>query len=418
MQHLTVIANTQLKVLHISFQEGPIGRLFVEFFTGKPGSKRVPLLQEATVALKKRLSLFDPIGPGAFKLKQFVNQIPDKQHFLVLPGHVDDVLQLYLWTKKLAEYDNIALITTDLGSICSCLYDHYEVRTFDGSQRVRIGEYDKDRRVCRFCGHSSPGTSFKQKAHAISEALGNKGLVCLEECDECNRRFNETIERDIISFFHFQLFFHGVKGKNGNPTLKGEGLSISCDSSFSEKRGHDAIVFRVSGLPETRDPRQIANHLSRRFSFPDAKYIPQNLYKCFCKYVLSLIDSKYIPYFKDTIKWINEPLTKHRLPPLWHCDMPVADTPFVVIMQRKHGQKTLPYCWAILNIAGSQFLFILPFCSLDKYKFVGKGRVDYFIGKVNETMPNILWESVCMNGILPRENVLDLHMTITKESIE
>ena len=418
MLQLTVIANTQLQVLHISFQEGPLGRIFAEFFTGNPSSKNVPFLQEATGTLKTRLSLFDLLGERAYKFKQFINQIPDNQHFLVLPGCVDDELQIYLWTKKLAEIDNSTLVTADLGLISSYLGNHYKVRTFKGDQRVRIGESDKLERVCRFCGRSMPGVSFKQKAHAISEALGNKGLICLEECDECNRHFNETIEQDIINFFHFQLLFHGVKGKNGNPTLKGEGLTVSYDSSSRERFGRDAIVFKVNDLPDTRDPQKIANYLSRQFSFPNEKYIPQNVYKCFCKFVLSLIDSQYIPYFKDTIKWINEPLTKRCLPPVWCCNMPMADTPFIIIMQRKHRQKFLPYCWAILNISGSQFLFILPFSSCDKYKFVGKNRVDYFWGIVNKIMPNIPWESICMKGILPREYIFDSHMTIAKECIE
>ena len=38
----------------------------------------------------------------------------------------------------------------------------------------------------------------------IPEALGNKGLITYEECDECNSKFGKTIEKDLQSFPGFQ----------------------------------------------------------------------------------------------------------------------------------------------------------------------------------------------------------------------
>ena len=243
-------------------------------------------------------------------------------------------------------------------------------------------------------------------------------MVCLEECDECNHRFNETIEQDIINFFHFQLLIQGVKGKNGALTLKGDDVSIYKDSSSRETLGRDTMVFKVKTMPETRNPHEIAKFLSRQFSFSNSKYIPQNIYKCFCKYVLSLIDSKYIPYFKDTIEWINEPISKHRLPPLWYYKVPMSSTPSLVVMLRKHSHKEIPYCWAILNIVNTQFLFIIPFCSLDKYKFVGKSRIEYFLEGLKNIMPQNSLNPMRLDGIKPVSVKVDAHFEISPECVE
>ena len=133
-----------------------------------------------------------------------------------------------------------------------------------------------------------PNATFKQKAHAISESLGNKGLICREECDDCNQRFNQTIEQDVTRFFQFFLILNGVKGKNGSPTLQGNGISITNNPSSRSTLGRDTLVLKVKTMPDTRDIQEITKFVSDQFSFSNVKYVPQNIYKCFCKYVLSL----------------------------------------------------------------------------------------------------------------------------------
>ena len=142
-------------------------------------------------------------------------------------------------------------------------------------------------------------------------------------------------------------------------------------------------------------------------------------YKCFCKYVLSLLDNKYLQYFKETINWINEPLSFHRLPPVWYyCVSRSHETPYMAIMLRKHNHKELPYCWAIINIAGYQFLFIIPFCTKDKYKFVGKGRVQFFLDGLKNIMPNITLQPVNLNSITLTSLKINANINISPECVE
>lgn len=419
MPQLTVIANIPSSVLHMSFAGEPTTRLIAQLFSGNPDATSIPRLQIASPEFKKRLFLMDAIGERAYTFKQFFNQIPDNNHFLVLLGHISDQIEIYLRTKELAGIDGMPLTTNAWESIATYLYEHYEVFTFNGEKRLSVGVDDKAKRVCRFCGRSMPDAKFRQKAHAISESLGNKGLVCREECDDCNRRFNQTIEQDVTRMFQFFLILKGIKGKNGNPTLQGDSISITNDQSSRSTLGRDTLVLRVKTMPDTHNPQEIAKFISDHFSFSNVKYIPQNIYKCFCKYVLSVIGHEYLPYFKTTIDWINEPLTHHRLPPIWYYGVPnSSDAPYLVVMLRKHNSKEIPYCWAIFNIAGYQYMFILPFCSRDRYKFVGKNRVQFFLDGLKKVMPNINFQPMKFDGIKPISLKVNAKFNISPDCVE
>ena len=420
MTPFTIIANTRSSVLYLGIGNEATTRLFAELINGNPDKDIVKYLLTASKTFKDRLPLLDVIGERAYLLTKFFEDIPTGQHFLFLPGRIEDRIQIYLHTKQLSEIDKVPLQSTDLGSIASYLYYHYEVRTFDGDERLNIGEYDRKKRVCRFCGRSMPEVKFEQKAHAISEALGNKGLICREECDDCNTRFNQTIEQDATRFFQFFLILKGIKGKNGNPTLQGDGISIKNDQSSQSTLGRDTLVIKVPTMPNTHDPKEIAKYISGLFSgFSSIKYIPQNIYKCFCKYVLSVIDSKNLPYFKDTIDWINEAPTKRHLPPVWYYSATNSiNSPYLVVMQRKHNHKGIPYCWAILNIAGYQFLFIIPLCSLDKYKFVGKSRVNFFINGLKKALPYVELQPMNLHGITSTSLKINANFEIPPECVE
>lgn len=419
MNQFTVIANTPSPALYINFGNINSVRLFSELINGDPCQDNVKYLQTATQAFKDRLQLLDKLGERFYEMKQFFSQIPTNQHFLFLPGRIEDRIQIYLHTKQLSLLDKVPLESTDLERISSYLYDHYEIRTFSGNERLNIGVYEKSKRVCRFCGRSMPDVNFSQKAHAISESLGNKGLVCREECDDCNRRFNQTIEQDVTRLFQFFLILKGIKGKNGAPTLQGDGISITNDQSSRSTLGRDTLVLKVKTMPDTHNPQEIAKFISDQFSFSNVKYIPQNIYKCFCKYVLSVIGHEYLPYFKSTIDWINEPLTHHRLPPIWYYSVPnSSDTPYLAVMLRKHNNKEIPYCWAILNIAGYQYMFILPFCSLDKYKFVGKTRVQFFLDGLKNAMPNITFHPMKFDVIKPVSLKVNANFNISPDCVE
>ncbi|MCK7577353.1 MAG: hypothetical protein MZV65_17000 [Chromatiales bacterium] len=53
----------------------------------------------------------------------------------------------------------------------SCILDSYELVTFDldRAKKIKIGEKDKIKRVCRFCKKSAPDVSFKRERLMLSQ---------------------------------------------------------------------------------------------------------------------------------------------------------------------------------------------------------------------------------------------------------
>lgn len=416
MQTYTIISVNS--VLYLKVQGKLEARIIAELFTGNPELTKLSRIQTASIEFKERLKLLDALGDSSYNAKKFFTDIPTNQHFLFLRGKIKDDVLIHLYRKEISLIEDPSYKYSEIDKVALFMSNHYEVSIFLGTQRRRIGTNNKRQRICRFCGKSMPDITFKQKAHAISESLGNKGLICLEECDDCNRHFNETIEQDIGKLLRFQLILNGIKGKNGNPTLKGDGASIKNDTSSCVFKGKNTLLLEIQDSIDFNVCQDIKQFLSQNFSFSREKYTPQNIYKCFCKYVISLIDSCHLPFFRDTIKWINEPIAKHRLPPVWHCRVPLATSPCLVIMTRKHNHKEIPYCWAIINIAGFQFLFIVPFCSQDKYKFVGKNRVKYFLDGLKNIMPNVELKSIDFSGTTPLCIKNELHFDMPVDCVE
>src|SRR5690242_986778 len=62
------------------------------------------------------------------------------------------------------------------------------------AQKQKIG--DRNHRVCRFCGKSSPQVTFKQTTHALPESIGNKSITTFYECDTCNQKFGAGIDTE------------------------------------------------------------------------------------------------------------------------------------------------------------------------------------------------------------------------------
>lgn len=60
-----------------------------------------------------------------------------------------------------------------------------------------------------------------KKSHAISEALGNKRIISIEECDDCNNKFSMSIEPDIVKYFSLHRNYWSIKGKGGVKILEG-----------------------------------------------------------------------------------------------------------------------------------------------------------------------------------------------------
>src|ERR1019366_6694789 len=132
---------------------------------------------------------------------------------------------------------------------------------------------------CRFCGGKPPERTFDNCAHAVSELLGNKIMVSLYECDDCNKRFSK-FEDDLGKMTLPARSIGGVIGKNDVPTLisKSRGIKRKARMEFKDgtlQMSHDA-GDDVSFIDD-----EVAKTLT--FSFVEQPYRPLGAYKALCK---------------------------------------------------------------------------------------------------------------------------------------
>lgn len=289
---------------------------------------------------------------------------------------------------------------------------NYSVCIFNGQGRMQyIGEADKSKRVCRFCHRSAPLTSFTHKSHAISESLGYKSLVCHEECDECNEYFSRTIEPDVVNMHSFLLSLCGISGKKGIRKTCGENFKFWLDRSSRQYNSQGTFMMQLKNLHiENGDIRTGIQNLPP-LDTSSLKYIPQNVYKCFCKYAVSCLPQNQIGFFQKTIDWINAPANYRRLPMVASCSVDYI-TPLFSLCIRKEQDYRYPYCWASLNIANVRYMFIVPFSSQDRYSFTTKARYQFFLDILRSWFPVLDMQPMQLSSSKPAHTVVDMKFTM------
>ena len=284
---------------------------------------------------------------------------PDDE-FLFLPNISDDALnkcKLHLLKKNLADFEqNQKYIEEYLKEIRS----NYTIKVFD-EKSGSIGESDKEKRICLFCGKHGK-EYFKQKAHAISESLGNKALVQNEECDECNHIFGTTFEEEAAKYFGLFRSMYLVKGKNGAP--KNNDITSHENGAFCIKgtvidQLNDSISFKV----DTND-----------------NICPQNLYKALTLYAISLIGNDNKSSLKRTIEWLNGNVDTNFLPKVSCSIQPGLwkEHPWAICYVRTTDDKSLPKIVIEFHFLFFVYVAIVPFNSEDDRAFTNEADYNHF----------------------------------------
>ena len=168
------------------------------------------------------------------KLIQFFSTIEEGKYIYFYP-YKEQADEIYDYFKKSLEYYNSGCNKETI-LIKMKEYIHkieaekkmfndlpYELFLFVPTQKIVVGESDKNKRRCIYCGGflgDNKRTTFKEKAHAIPEALGNKKFIQNEECDSCNSFFAQNTEEDLSNMLMFNRLKYGIRGKNGYPIFQ------------------------------------------------------------------------------------------------------------------------------------------------------------------------------------------------------
>lgn len=221
-------------------------------------------------------------------------------------------------------------------------FNEYDVRYYG---HAKVGELERSKRVCRFCGESMPTVRFDKTAHAVPESIGgHKNLVCYEECDKCNEAFGEDVERNLCEWFDFRRSTHQVKKKSGGiPKAYGRNYVIEDKkvSLFLDKDVTKEIKLVGSGTVTL-----------------------QGIYRALCKIAIDLIDNEYLDQLKTTIKWVRfgRPKSSHYPQIAQMHGLHEVKEPIVYICSRKdrHDTDTTPLHLCIFRIFDLALLYVLP----------------------------------------------------------
>lgn len=236
-------------------------------------------------------------------------------------------------------------------------YDIVFDRIYQRSEKLELG--DRSIRRCRFCGNSPTVVTFGKVAHAIPEALGNRGLTSAYECDTCNELFGGGIESDLGEWSKPIRTFSRIAGKNGVPTLK------------QSSQGGWRIQFADGRLNITDyedNPVHEVDEANKRviITLKRGSFTPVAVFKAFVKIGLTLLPEPELAPFTEALAWVRE--TDHakswiRAAPIIYTflngPMP-NDRITALVLRRKPSVVDVPYAFLILGFGNEVFQVILP----------------------------------------------------------
>ena len=255
---------------------------------------------------------------------------------------------------------------------CSGIVENYSLVHYEnGKKQVAIGESDKSKRICRYCGKKMPDVTFSKVAHTISEGMGNKSIITNDECDTCNEKLGRDIEQDLITYLSPLRTFMSIYGKHGKSKIK--------DDSFSlYESAPKSIRFDLMDKenPESKHWtfQQEGDNFKISFTHPQ-KINPQDVYRTVTKYAIGVMSDAELLHFKDTILWIQGEKSASDLPFLCFFldNDPLKESkPCITVFFRKNDDKSLPYSFVELQVSGVVIFAIIPFCDLDDRMFSEK----------------------------------------------
>lgn len=232
-------------------------------------------------------------------------------------------------------------------------------------QSVRLADHtDAAARVCRFCGRGKPEVKFGMDAHAVPEFLGNKSIISMNECDDCNQFFGGGCEDNLAKWFGPVRAATQMKGKkNRIPTYKDKDIRI--------ETGQKGLEIGIVS-------EDLESHLrfDGPFTFtipvpmPSQPFVPLEAAKALVKAACSICPPDLLPECKPAIDWLmGRVQVKMSSFPVLIAFTP-GNNPYrngqLLLLKRKSAEK-LPFLWCLLATGNYRFQFFVPLCPSDAW---------------------------------------------------
>lgn len=166
-------------------------------------------------------------------------------------------------------------------------------------KKYEIGNFED--KVCRFCGRDTTQTTFDNVSHAIPESLGNKTIICLDECDNCNRDFSNQIENHLDKITLPYRTINFLKGKKKVPKYKTLDEKLRIETINREKK-----EFKVEARVDSDFIDMNEETKTITINYDLQSHIPSAAYKALVKMALSVIPESELENFNICKQWILE----------------------------------------------------------------------------------------------------------------
>jgi hypothetical protein len=279
-------------------------------------------------------------------------------------------------------------------------YTNLMFRGLGGNKQIILGSKPFK---CRFCGGEPPKRTFKKRAHAVSELLGNKVLKSLYECDACNERFC-GFEDDLAKMTLVSRSIGGVIGKKGVPKL------------VAANGGSARMQFKSGGLNFSHNAGDVGfvedevNKLLT-FTYVEQPYRPLAAYKALCKSAFALLPEDELVHFEHLRQWLMQAdLTTGKIygrgGHICYSTFVPAFQPFkqpIVCLLKRNEQIDAPYMSFFIASGNSSYQIFLPCPAKD----------DHLHGKAITTMifPHLFQLQPWLAPAPPQERQLELSAT-------
>jgi hypothetical protein len=253
--------------------------------------------------------------------------------------------------------------------------ENYEQQIFPGlgmpNRQIVLGTKPF---VCRYCDGKPPERTFRKRAHAVSELLGNRVIKSRYECDQCNERFS-AFEDDLGKMTLPFRNMGGVAGKNGVPTL----LSASGEAKSKSRMEFKEGTLHMSHPSE--DNSIVVDEVAKTgtFSYSVQPYRPLGAYKALCKSAFALLQPNELAHFNELKQWLlQDDVTTSRVYDdgcyvCWRTFVPAFRAfpqPLVILLRRK-AKIDAPYMSLFVAFGNLSYQIFLP-CPAQDGHLLGK----------------------------------------------
>lgn len=297
-----------------------------------------------------------------------IREVKDNSHFIMVLCDSDMVfnrqeqLATFFYLMSANTGKDPGILRSSFEQYEKDITKYYEIITCIGTNKrgcEYIGHKEKADYRCRICGKNvTSGALFTKKAHAISQVIGNKSIVLLDECDNCNEKIVGKLENSLATYFYAPRLFFGLRGQHSKVAHQESGLEIfNSTGNNIEIKASDTDKCRIISDGNKPKFELIINC---------GKYNRQDIYRILSKFAISVMPEEYFDYdrFLKLREWIQNKKSCKKLPLIAVCIEADKDPryPHITVYKRKTGApESIPLYICDFFAVAHRFLFELPF---------------------------------------------------------